>query len=50
MKSELAATYKLIKNDKITAEEQDIDNVGKLFSERKACRQKWLVTLCLSGR
>ena len=32
------------------AEEQDIDKLGKLCSERKVCRQKRLATLCLSGR
>ena len=26
------------------------DKLGKLCSERKACRQKWLATLCLSGK
>ena len=31
-----------MKNNKITAEEQDTD---KHFSERKACRRKWLATL-----
>ena len=35
-----------MKNNKITAEEQDTDKHG---SERKACRQKWLATLCLSS-
>ena len=39
-----------MKNKKITAEEQDMGKLGKLCSERKACRQKWLATLCLSGR
>ena len=34
-----------MKNNKIEAEEQDTD---KHCSERKACRQKWLATLCLS--
>ena len=44
--------YLTLKNNKITVEEeqQDIDKLGKLCSERKACRQKWLTTLCLSGR
>ena len=35
-----------MKNNKVTAEEQDID---KHCSERKACRGKWLATLCLSS-
>ena len=35
-----------MKNNKVTAEEQDID---KHCSERKACRRKWLATLCLSS-
>ena len=35
-----------MKNNKITAEEQDTD---KHCSERKACRRKWLATLCLSS-
>ena len=39
-----------MKSNRITAEEQDKDKLGKLCSERKACRQKWLATLCLSGR
>ena len=41
-----------MKNNKITVEEeqQDIDKLEKLCSERKACRQKWLTTLCLSDR
>ena len=34
----------------LTAEEQDKDKLGKRFSERNACRQKWPATLCLSGR
>ena len=44
--------YLTLKNNKITVEEeqQDIDKLGKLCSERKACRPKWLTTLCLSGR
>ena len=44
--------YLTLKNNKITVEEeqQDIDKLGKLCSERKACRQKWLTTLCLSDR
>ena len=52
MKFELAARYLTLKNNKITVEEeqQDIGKLGKLFSERKACRQKWLTKLCLSGR
>ena len=44
--------YLTLKNNKITVEEeqqQDINKLRKLCSERKACRQKWL-TLCLSGR
>ena len=47
-----ASRYLTLKNNKITVEEeqQDIDKLGKLCSERKACRQKWLTTLCLSGR
>ena len=46
-----ASRYLTLKNNKITVEEeqQDIDKLGKLCSERKACRQKWLTTLCLSG-
>ena len=39
-----------MKNDKLTTEEQDIDKLGRLCSERKACGQKWLATLCLLGR
>ena len=39
-----ASSYCLIKNNKITAEEQDIDKLGKLYSGRKACGQKWLTT------
>ena len=41
-----------MKNNKeeTTAEEQDIEKLGTFFSERKACRLKWLATLCLSGR
>ena len=37
-----------MKSNKITAEERDIasDKLGKLCSERKTCRQKWLAT-CL---
>ena len=49
VKFELAAST-LMKSNRITAEEQDKDKLGKLCSERKACRQKWLATLCLSGR
>ena len=47
-----ASRYLTLKNNKITVEEeqQDIDKLGKLCSERKACRQKWLTTLCLSDR
>ena len=47
-----ASRYLTLKNNKITVEEeqQDIDKLGKLCSERKACRQKWLAALCLSGR
>ena len=43
--------YLTLKNNKITIEEeqQDIDKLGKLCSEGKACRQKWLTT-CLSDR
>ena len=33
-----------------TVEEQDTEKLGKLFSERKASRKKWLATLCLLGR
>ena len=35
-----------MKSNKITAEERDIasDKLGKLCSERKTCRQKWLAT------
>ena len=39
-----------MKNNKITAEEQVIDKLGKLYSERKACRQKRLAILCPLGR
>ena len=39
-----------MKNNKITAEELDIDELGKLCPEIKASRHKWLATLCLSGR
>ena len=40
----------VMKNNKITAEEQDtVGKLGKLCSERKTCRQKWLATLCLSS-
>ena len=35
-----------MKNNKIAGEEQDSD---KHCSERRACRQKWLTTLCLSS-
>ena len=35
-----------MKNNKVTAEEQDTD---KDCSERKTCRRKWLATLCLSS-
>ena len=44
--------YLTLKNNKITVEEeqQDIDKLGTLCSERKACSQKWLTTLCLSDR
>ena len=38
-----------MKNNKITAEEQDTDKLGKLCSERKACRRKWLATLYISS-
>ena len=38
-------------NNKITAEKQDTDKLGKPYSERKACRGKSLSTVCLlSGR
>ena len=50
VKFELAATtlwLMFIKNK--TAEEEDIDKLGKLCSERKAYEKKWL-TLCLSSR
>ena len=36
-----------MKNNKITTEEQDTGTLEKLCSEKKACRQKWLATLCL---
>ena len=49
VKFELAAPN-LMKSNRRIAEEQDKDKLGKLCSERKACRQKWLTTLCLSGR
>ena len=43
-----ASRYLTLKNNKITVEkEQDIDKLRKLCSERKACRQKLLTTLCL---
>ena len=44
MKIEIAA----MKSNKITAEEQDAENLGKLCSERKACGRKR--QHCLSGR
>ena len=34
-----------MKNDKITAEEQNTDKLGK--RERKAYKRKWLAALCL---
>ena len=37
-----------MKSNKITAEEQDAENLGKLCSERKACGRKR--QHCLSGR
>ena len=46
---ELPAPNLMKKSNRITAEEQDKDKLGKLCSERKACRQKWLATY-LSGR
>ena len=39
-----------MKNDKIEAEEQDADKLGKTFSERKIWGRKWFVILCLSGK
>ena len=48
--SEVRASSYAMKNNKITAEEQDIDKLGKPYSERKTFRKKWLATLCLSGR
>ena len=47
-----ASRYLTLKNNKITKseEQQDIDKLGKLYSDRKAYRRKWLTTLCLSGR
>ena len=47
-----ASRHLTLKNNRITVEkeQQDIDRLGKLCSERKACRQNWLATLCLSGR
>ena len=45
VKFELAAPN-LMKSNRITAEEQDKGKLGKLYSERKACRQKWLAILC----
>ena len=41
MKIEIAA----MKSNKITAEEQDAENLGKLCSERKDCGRKRLATL-----
>ena len=38
-----------MKNNKITAEEQNTDKPTKHCSERKACKWKWLATLCLSS-
>ena len=50
VKFELAApNSNLMKNNRITAKEQDQEKLVKLCSERKACRQKWLA-ICLSGR
>ena len=52
-----ASRYLTLKNNKITVEEeqQDINKLLKLcFDVREKglynCRQKWLTTLCLSGR
>ena len=39
-----------MKNNKLTAEEDDINRLGKLCSERKTDRQNWLAKLCLSDR
>ena len=39
-----------MKTNKIKAEEQDTDKLGKMCSKRKASGQKWLAALCLSGR
>ena len=39
----------VMKNNKITAEEQETGKLGKLCSKRKACRWKWLATLSLSS-
>ena len=38
-----------MKDNKITAEEQDTNKTGKLCPERKACGRKWLATFCISS-
>ena len=44
-KKTLSVTLNDINNcSKVRAEEQDIDKLGKVCSERKTCRQKWLAT------
>ena len=48
MNIELAGVL-LNESNKIKAEEQDTEKLGKLCSEKKACGQ-WLATSCLSGR
>ena len=49
-----ASRYLTLKNNKISVEEEQQDKKNfenfVLMFERKACRQKWLTTLCLSGR
>ena len=49
-----ASRYLTLKNNKISVEEEQQDKKNfenfVLMFERKACRQKWLTTLCLLGR
>ena len=44
-----ASRYLTLKNNS-RRRTQDIDKLRKLCPERKACRQNWLTTWCLSGR
>ena len=39
----------LVKNNKITVEEQDTDKLETLCSEKKPYGQKWLTTLCVQA-